>query len=83
MLISYKLDEKGRVMKRVVSDRHRGRPAKGEVRADKHFSEAILRAYYRLECEEGSRFRSGFSKRQIKSVHSRALERFEQTGVES
>jgi hypothetical protein len=34
-----------------------------------------LRAYYKLECEEGSRFRSGYTKNQIKRVHDTAMAR--------
>jgi hypothetical protein len=71
----------GRVEKRIVHSRD-APLRRGEPRPDRHFSETLLRAYYRLECEEGSRFRSNYSKNQIKRVHDNALRRYEATGQE-
>ena len=69
------------VVKREIlaSSRHK----RGEERPPRHFSERLLRSYYDLECSEGSRFRSSYSKNQIKRVHETALARYDETGVES
>ena len=75
MIISYKL-KNGQVVREIV---HRTR-VRGNARPDRHFSETLLRAYYAKECEDGSRFRSTYSKNQIKRAHETAIQRFEQTG---
>jgi hypothetical protein len=64
----------GRVEKRIVHSRD-APLRRGEPRPDRHFSETLLRAYYALECEQGSRFRSGYPKSIIKRVHENALAR--------
>ncbi len=56
---------------------------RGEPRPDNHFSETILKGYYAQECEKGSRFRSGYSKKMIKRTHEIALARFGELGKES
>jgi hypothetical protein len=80
MVISYRV-RNGRVEKRIVHTRNAPR-SRAEPPPDRHFSETLLRAYYRLECENGSRFRSKYSKNQIKRVHDNALQRYEATGQE-
>ena len=67
----------GKVHRRLLTGKIRPR---GQERPDKHFSETVLRGYYARECEQGSRFRSGYTKNIIKRVHDNALARFEQTG---
>jgi hypothetical protein len=79
MVISYRV-RNGRVEKRIVP---RDAPRlRGEPPPDRHFSETLLKAYYQLECEHGSRFRSRFPKSVIKKVHDTAIQRKEQTGAE-
>ena len=54
---------------------------RGEVSSRKDYdvdsqgtmSEKVLKGYYALECEKGSRFNSGYSKNQIKTVHERNI----------
>jgi hypothetical protein len=70
----------GKVERALVSGK---KLLRGEPRPDLHFSETVLKGYYQQECDQGSRFHSGYSKSQIKKVHSRALERFQQLGQES
>jgi len=79
MVTAYKLGPKGKVIRRIVSGRAVHTP-RGERRPDRHFSQTLLRSYYSLECEQGSRFRSGYTKNQIKAVHDRRLQLFDQTG---
>jgi len=70
--------QRGRgVEKRLLSYKSR---ARGQPRPDDHFSQTLLKAYYEQECQHGSRFRSGYSKNQIRRVHDTALQRFEQLG---
>jgi hypothetical protein len=72
LIISYRLVN-GRVEKRIICD---GTRPRGDLLPhDRHFSETLLRAYYKLECEEGSRFRSSYTKTQIKRVHDTAMAR--------
>jgi hypothetical protein len=68
----------GRVHRRLVTEKK----LRGGERPDNHFSQTILKGYYKLEQEQGSRFKSGYSKNQIKRAHDNALARFEQTGAE-
>lgn len=77
MIIRYR-EINGQVVRDIV---HRTRRV-GEV-PPAHFSQRLLRSYYDLECRDGSRFRSGYSKNQIKRAHETAIQRWEQTGVES
>ncbi len=56
---------------------------RGEPRPDSHMSETILKGYYKQELEQGSRFRSGYTKNQIKRTHEIALARFGELGQES
>ena len=77
--ISYRL-KNGQVEKRIVHS-HNGRRLRGEDRPPGHFSETLLRAYYQVECEAGSRFRSTYSKDRIKRTHETAIQRWEQTGA--
>lgn len=42
------------------------------VRGMQTQAERVLGGYYRLECEQGSRFRSGYSKTTIKNTWDRA-----------
>ena len=79
MTITYK-EKNGRVI-RVISEGRR--KLRGEPPPDRHFSETLLRAYYQLECEQGSRFKSTYTKNQIKRAHDTAIARFEQTGAQT
>lgn len=74
VVIGYKL-ENGRVVRRIVHARNSPQPRERPLPPDRHFSETLLRAYYRLECEEGGRFRSRYTKNQIKRVHDTAMAR--------
>jgi len=75
MIIRYR-EVNGQVVKQIVHRSH----LRGEPRPDPaHFSQRLLNAYYQLECEQGSRFRSTFTKGQIKRTHETAIQRFEQT----
>jgi hypothetical protein len=67
------LEKGGRVIKRLVSGNGAKRHPRGERRPDRHFSQTLLRNYYTLECEQGSRFRSIYTKNQIKKVHETRL----------
>ncbi len=75
MIIRYR-EVNGQVVKQIVHRSH----IRGEPRPDRHFSETILNALYKLECEQGSRFRSSYSKNILKNVHDTAIQRWEQTG---
>jgi hypothetical protein len=77
MVIRYR-EINGRVVKDVISRTR----LRGEERPPGHFSETVLKAYYKLECDEGSRFKSGYSKNEIKRTHDTAIQRFQQTGKE-
>ena len=79
MVISYR-ERNGRVEKRIIHNSRLSR-LRGEPPPDRHFSETLLRAYYSLECEAGSRFKSKYTKNQIKRVHDTALARFDETGA--
>ena len=80
-MATFKYFEKGgRVIRRLLTEKPRLR---GLERPDGHFSETILKGYYARECEEGSRFRSSYTKTQIKNAHERAIQRFEQLKQES
>jgi hypothetical protein len=79
MITAYSQDRMGRVIRRIVRGGAARHP-RGERRPDRHFSETLLRNYYTCECAEGSRFRSEFSKNQIKRVHENRLQEFDQTG---
>lgn len=81
MITAYS-EKNGRVIKRLVSGDGPKRHPRGERRPDRHFSQALLRSYHTLECEQGSRFRSVYTKNQIKRVHETRLELFDQTGRE-
>jgi hypothetical protein len=70
----------GKVRRVLVSNRI---TPKGETRPDRHVSETILKGYYAMEQEKGCRFRSGYSKNQLKRVHETALSRFDELGMES
>ena len=75
MVICYRL--KGdRVERQIVHSRNSPR-SRGEDRPPGHFSETLLRAYYSAECEQGSRFRSTFTKDRIKRTHDTAIARHE------
>lgn len=78
MIIAYSLSKDGSVTKRILSG---SRHPRGERRPDKHFSQTLLRAYYSLECEHGSRFRSTFTKNAIKKAHDDRVQQFEQLGT--
>jgi hypothetical protein len=77
----YKQDRDGRVGKLLVAGDGK-RHLRGEEPPDDHLSKTILRAYYRRECEQGSRFWSGYSKDKIKRVHDTALARWHELGQE-
>jgi hypothetical protein len=79
MIVAYSRDALGNTIRRIVAEGSR-KHLRGERRPDRHFSETLLRGYYALECEQGSRFRSNLSKNQIKNVHERRLQLFDQTG---
>jgi len=81
MIWSYAI-RAGRVVKTLVAGGAATRHPRGEDPPDRHFSQTLLRNYYRQELEHGSRFKSGFSKNQIKRVHETTLECFDQTGRE-
>lgn len=76
MIIRYKLVD-GEVRREILTQR---RHTLGEERPPGHFSERLLKNYYELECQQGSRFRSGYRKSVIKRAHETAIQRFEQTG---
>ena len=80
MIIRYKQREDGTVEKELLAGVKRVR---GEDRPARHQSETILKALYELECRDGCRFRSGYSKSVLKHVHETALQRFDETGVET
>jgi hypothetical protein len=80
MIVAYSTDAKGNTIRRIVAGRDCHRAPRGERRPDRHFSQTLLRSYYQLECERGSRFRSQFTKNQIKKVHDERLQLFDQTG---
>lgn len=82
MITAYSQDRTGRVVRHIVSGERHKRNPRGERRPDRHFSQTLLRNYYTLECEQGSRFQSTYSKDQIKRVHSTRLDLFDQTGKE-
>jgi hypothetical protein len=77
MIWRYHQASDGGIIKDVVSIRSR---PKGEKKPDRHFSQTLLRNYYMVECAEGSRFRSIYSKKQIKKVHENRLQEFDETG---
>lgn len=79
MIIAYSSDAKGNTIRRIL---HGGtkRSPRGERRPDRHFSQTLMRSYYAIECEQGARFRSTFTKNQIKRVHETRLQLFDQTG---
>jgi hypothetical protein len=70
----------GRVIRRIIAGDPQKRFVRGERRPDRHFSETLMRAYYQRECEQGSQFRSTFTKNQIKRVHETRLAEYDQTG---
>jgi hypothetical protein len=80
VITAYSQDRMGRVIRRIIAGGPQKRSPRGERRPDRHFSETLLRNYYTCECAEGSRFRSEFSKNQIKKVHENRLQEFDQTG---
>jgi hypothetical protein len=69
MIIRYR-EINGRVVKDVISRTR----LRGEERPPGHFSETVLKGYYAAECEQGSRFRSGYPAKVTKRVweHARA-----------
>ena len=71
------------VEKRIIHGEEHKRSPRGVPPDNRHMSETVLKAYYQLECQHGSRFRSAYTKNQIKRVHERALEKFDQTGIET
>ena len=79
MIIRYYAGRNGTVEKELLAGVKR---ARGEDRPARHQSETILRALYELECRDGCRFRSGYTKSVLKHVHETALERYDQTGQE-
>jgi hypothetical protein len=81
MILRYSLKD-GKVRREIIAQAHKRRLRGLPLPHDRHLSETILKAYYRLECEKGSKFRSGYSKDTIKRVHETALQRFDQTGVD-
>ena len=81
MVIRYRVVN-GKVEKEILAGGDR-RPIRGEDRPVRHFSEQLLKSYYQLECSEGSRFKSIYTKNVIKHVHDTALQRYEQTGQEA
>ena len=78
-IYEYYVGKKGKVHRRLLANKQ----VRGEVRPDYHFSQTVLRGYYARECEQGSRFRSNYSKDTIKRAHETALARFSETGAES
>jgi hypothetical protein len=63
MIIRYR-EIGGQVVKDIV---HRPQ-MRGETPPDRHFTDTLLKAHYALECEQGSRYRSGYTKAQTKRV---------------
>ena len=82
MITAYSQDENGRVIRRIISGGSHKLHPRTERPPDRHFSQTLLRSYYALECEQGSRFRSEFTKNRIKRVHEDRLQLFDQTGRE-
>jgi len=80
MTYFYFVGKDGRVHRRLLTGKKRLR---GEDRPDYHFSQTVLKGYYARECQEGSRFQSGYTKNLIKKVHETALARYAETGQES
>jgi len=80
MITAYSADRSGRVIRHIVRGGASARHPRHEPRPDRHFSQTLLRNYYTLECEQGSRFRSIYSKNQLRRVHGTRLELFDQTG---
>jgi len=80
MIVAYSTDRLGNTIRRIISGAAHARNPRGERRPDRHFSQTLLGSYYKVECEQGSRFQSGFTKKQIKTVHDRRLQLFDQTG---
>ena len=77
MIISYRQNKRGQVERRIVHNRNSPR-FRGEAPPDPaHFSQRLLNAYYRLECEQGSRFKSSYTKDRIKRTHDDAIARHE------
>ena len=81
MTIRYYVGRNGKVEKEILACGNK-RAARGEDRPARHQSETILKAYYELECRDGSRFRSGYTKNRIKHVHETATKRFDELGQE-
>jgi hypothetical protein len=81
MVIAYRQNKRGQVERRIVHSRN-GPRLRGEEAPPGHFSRGLLRAYYDLECQNGTRFRSTYPKSVIKKAHETAIQRWEQTGVE-
>jgi len=79
VVIAYSSDAEGNTIRRIVAGGVK-RTFRGERRPDRHFSETLLRNYYTLECEQGSRFKSSLTKDRIKRTHETALARFRHTG---
>jgi hypothetical protein len=63
LIIRYKLVG-DRVEKQIVQSRR----FRGEPRPDPTFYDTLLKAHYAVECEQGSRYRSGYTKNQTKRV---------------
>lgn len=78
MIIRYR-EVDGKVEKEIVAGGTTRTP-RGEDRPARHFSEQLLKTYYQLECSQGSRFKSKYTKNVIKHVHETALQRFDATG---
>jgi hypothetical protein len=70
LIIQYKLVG-DRVEKRIVQSRR----LRGEPRPDPSFHHTLLKAHYQVECEQGSRYRSGYTKNQTKRVLEGAMAR--------
>ena len=81
MIIRYYAGRNGTVERELVVKGTK-RALRGEYRPARHQSETILKALYELECRDGCRFRSGYTKSVLKHVHETALERYDQTGQE-
>jgi hypothetical protein len=78
MTFRYRLVD-GKVCRELLASGFK-RHSRGEERPQ-HFSRTIINALYQLECEQ--KFRSTFTKNQLKRIHERAIERWEQTGAET
>jgi hypothetical protein len=76
MIIRYRLVD-GDVKRELLAEGSRHKS--GEEPPNGHMSRTILKALYELECSH--KFRSTYTKNQLKRIHETALQRWEQTGA--